>query len=148
LLPTRVAMEACGGAHHWARELGAMGHQVELLPPRQVRAFVRGNKDDAADARAVWLAAQQGDIRRVPIQTVAQQASLALHRTRQHWSKVGTATVNALRGLLYEFGIVLPLGRCPGLKTGREQRARIDAQLPQPLRRLVDMLQRVRESSR
>lgn len=62
LQPARVAMEACGSAHHWARELGALGHQVELLPARQVRAFVRGNKDDAADARAIWLAAQHSDI--------------------------------------------------------------------------------------
>ena len=59
--PARVVMEACGGAHHWARSLGAMGHRVELLPARQVRAFVRGNKDDAADARAIWLASQHGD---------------------------------------------------------------------------------------
>src|SRR5262249_15625274 len=139
LLPARVAMEACGSAHHWARVLGTMGHQVELLPAGQVRAFVRGNKDDAADARAIWLAAQQGDIRRVPIKTVTQQASLALHRTRQLWSKVGTATINALRGLLYEFGVVLPQGRSAGLKVLREQRARIDAQLPQPMQRLVDL---------
>src|SRR5450755_4559869 len=67
LLPARVAMEACGSAHHWARVLGALGHEVELLPARQVRAFVRSNKDDAADARAIWLAAQQSDIRRAPI---------------------------------------------------------------------------------
>src|SRR4030095_13467387 len=106
LLPARVAMEACGSAHHWARVLGAMGHQVELLPAGQVRAFVRGNKDDAADARAIWLGARAGDSRRVPSKPVAQQASLALHRSRQHWSHVGTATINALRGLLYEFGVV------------------------------------------
>jgi transposase len=55
----RIVMEACGSAHHWARVFSAMGHQVELLPARQVRAFVRGNKDDAADARAIWLAAHQ-----------------------------------------------------------------------------------------
>ena len=63
LLPARIVMEACGGAHHWGRSLMALGHQVELLPARQVRAFVRGNKDDAADARAIWLAAHQSDIR-------------------------------------------------------------------------------------
>src|SRR5678815_5487809 len=66
LQPVRVVMEACGSAHHWARVLGALGHQVELLPAREVRPFVRNNKDDAADARAIWLAAQQTDIRRVP----------------------------------------------------------------------------------
>ena len=66
-------MEACGSAHHWARVLSALGHQVELLPARQVRPFVRSNKDDAADARAIWVAAQQSDIRRVPLKSVASK---------------------------------------------------------------------------
>jgi len=96
LQPVRVVMEACGSAHHWARVLGALGHEVELLPARQVRAFVRSNKDDAADARAIWLAAQQSDIRRAPIKSQAQQAVQALHRTRQHWVSVRTATVQRL----------------------------------------------------
>ena len=81
LRPVRVVMEACGSAHHWARVLGKLGHQVELLPAAQVRPFVRSNKDDAADARAIWLAAQQSDIRRVPLKNTEQQAVLALHRT-------------------------------------------------------------------
>src|SRR2546425_12324903 len=85
LQPVRVVMEACGGAHHWARTLMALGHQVELLPAGQVRAFVRSNKDDAADARAIWLAAQQSDIRRVPLKSCDQQAMLSLHRVRKHW---------------------------------------------------------------
>jgi len=79
LQPVRIVMEACGGAHHWARSLTRLGHQVELLPPRQVRAFVRSDKDDAADARAIWLASQQADIRRVPIKSCEQQAVLSLH---------------------------------------------------------------------
>jgi transposase len=121
LQPVRVVMEVCGSAHHWARVLGALGH--ELLPARQVRAFVRSNKDDAADARTIWLAAQQSDIRRAPIKTVSQQAVLALHRTRQHWVSVRTATVNALRGTLYEFGVTLSGGRQAGLKAlGRNAR--------------------------
>jgi transposase len=134
----RVALEACGGAHHWARCLSAMGHAVELLPTRQVRAFVRGNKDDAADARAIWVAAQQTDIRRVAIKSTQQQAVLSLHRMRAHWVSVRTATVNALRGLLYEFGVVLPQGKALGLKTLAEQRARFDALLPELMRRLLD----------
>jgi transposase len=137
-LPARVVMEACGGAHHWARTLNAMGHQVELLPARQVRAFVRGNKDDAADARAIWLAAQQSDIRRVPVKSCEQQAVLALHRTRSHWVCVRTATINALRGLLYEFGVVLPGGKCAGLKALRQARADIDARLPESMVRLME----------
>ena len=138
LRPVRVVMEACGSAHHWARVLGGLGHEVELLPARQVRPFVRSNKDDAADARAIWLAAQQSDIRRVPIKNCEQQAVLALHRTRAHWVSVRTATVNSLRGLLYEFGVVLHGGRQAGLKALAEQRAAIDGQLPEAMRRLVN----------
>ena len=138
LQPVRVVMEACGSAHHWARVLGKLGHEVELLPAAQVRPFVRSNKDDAADARAIWLAAQQSDIRRVPQKSVEQQAVLALHRTRSHWVSVRTATVNALRGLLYEFGVVLRGGRKAGLKALAEQRAQLDEQVPQIMRDLVD----------
>jgi transposase len=138
LEPVRIAMEACGSAHHWARVLGALGHEVELLPAAQVRPFVRSNKDDAADARAIWLAAQHSDIRRVPQKSVEQQAVLALHRTRSHWVNVRTATVNSLRGLLYEFGVVLRGGRQAGLKVLAQQRAAIDEQLPEAMRALVD----------
>jgi transposase len=98
LQPVRVVMEACGSAHHWARVLGVLGHQVELLPAREVRPFVRNNKDDAADARAIWLAAQQTDIRRVPKKSVEQQAVLALHRTRSHWVSVRSATSTPCAG--------------------------------------------------
>lgn len=138
LQPVRIVMEACGSAHHWARVFVGLGHEVELLPAVQVRPFVRSNKDDAADARAIWLAAQQSDIRRVPQKSVQQQAVLALHRTRQHWVSVRTATVNSLRGLLYEFGVVLRGGRKAGLKALAEQRAAIDEQIPETMRGLVD----------
>lgn len=138
LQPVRIVMEACGSAHHWARVFVAQGHEVELLPAAQVRPFVRSNKDDAADARAIWLAAQQSDIRRVPQKSVQQQAALSLHRARSHWVSVRTATVNSLRGLLYEFGVVLRGGRQAGLKALGEQRAAIDEQLPVTMRTLVD----------
>lgn len=134
----QVVLEACPGAHHWARRLGTMGHRVELLPPRQVRTFVRGNKDDAADARAIWLASQQLDIRRVPLKSEQQQAVLSLHRMRAHWVTVRTATINALRGLLYEFGVMLPRGKALGLKTLNARRAEFDAMLPALMQRLVD----------
>jgi transposase len=134
----RVVLEACAGSHHWARSLVAMGHQVELLPARQVRAFVRGNKDDAADARAIWLASQQGDIRRVAIKSLQQQAVLSLHRMRSHWVSVRTATINALRGLLYEFGVVLPQGKVQGLKVLADRRAEFDKLLPALMQLLVD----------
>lgn len=133
-----VVMEACAGAHHWARRLGAMGHRVELLPARQVRPFVRGNKDDAADARAIWVASHQSDIRRVAVKSEQQQAVLSLHRMRAHWVSVRTATINALRALMYEFGVVLPLGKALGLKTLAARRAQFDALLPPLMQRLVD----------
>ena len=146
LQPTRVVMEACGGSHHWARTLMAMGHAVELLPAGQVRAFVRGNKDDAADARAIWVAAGHGDIRRVPIKSVEQQAVLALHRSRTHWVNVRTSTINSLRGLLYEFGVFLPQGRQAALRLVAEQRAEIDAKLPaSTVRMLTEQLRALRE---
>ncbi|WP_084150600.1 IS110 family transposase [Azohydromonas australica] len=136
--PARIAMEACAGAHHWARVLGSLGHQVELLPTKQVKPFVRSNKDDAADARAVWLAANQADIRRVPIKTCEQQTVQALHRTRSHWVSVRTATINVLRSLLYEFGVTLIGGRKAGLRALAQQRAQIDEQLPTTMSCLVN----------
>ncbi|HEX6705309.1 MAG TPA: IS110 family transposase [Albitalea sp.] len=134
----RVVMEACGGAHHWARCLRGLGHEAQLLPARQVRAFVRGNKDDSADARGLWLASQHDDIRRVPVKSCEQQAILSLHRMREHWKSVRNQTINALRGLLYEFGVVLPKGRTSGLRALAQQRADIDARLAAPIARMVD----------
>lgn len=136
--PGRIAIEACGGAHHWARTLAGLGHQVELLPAHQVRAFVTGNKNDAADARGIWLACQHADVRRVPIKTVEQQAQMSTHRMRSHWIATRTATINTLRGLLYEFGVVLPKGRTAALVWIREHRAALDSQLPAVMQRLLD----------
>lgn len=138
LQPVRIAMEACGGAHHWARVLRGLGHQVELLPAQHVKPFVRSNKDDAADARAIWLAAQQSDFRRVSVKSVEQQAVLSLHRMRSHWVSVRTASVNTLRGQLYEFGIVLCSGRQAGLKALAQRREEINAQLPALMHAVVD----------
>jgi transposase len=141
-----VVMEACGGAHHWARELSALGHRVELLPPHEVRKFVSGNKDDAADARAIWLAAQYQDIRRVAPKSAQQQAELSVHRMRSHWMSVRTATINALRGLLYEFGLALPKGRVSALRWLAEHRVKVEEQLPPVMVRMLDaQLQALRE---
>lgn len=136
--PTSVAMEACGSAHHWARVLSALGHRVQLLPPHKVREHVSGNKSDAADARGIWLAAGQGDIRRVPPKSAEQQATLAVHRMRTHWVSVRTASANALRGHLYEFGIAVPKGRKVLVRWLAEHRAQVQAQLPPLMVRLVD----------
>ena len=114
-VPCLVAMEACGGSQHWARRLQDFGHEVRILPANRVRAFVRGNKNDAHDARAIWIAVQQPGIRTVAVKTEEQQAVLALHRMRQQLVKFRTAQINGLRGLLAEYGEVMPKGRA-GLK--------------------------------
>jgi len=134
----RVVIEACGSAHYWARTLGALGHEVRLVHARHVRPYVRGNKNDAADARAIWSAAHQPGLRWVPAKSEDQQSVLALHRVRAQYVKTRTQMVNGLRGLLYEFGVVLPGGRQAGLKAIAASRAQLDAALPAPMRELID----------
>lgn len=109
--PCLIGIEACGGAHHWARELMGLGHRVRLIHAKSVRPFVAGNKTDATDARAIWLAIQQPGTRFVGIKTLAQQATLTLHRQREMLMKVKIMQINALRGLLYEFGATFARGR-------------------------------------
>ena len=102
--PGIVAMEACGSAHHWAQELHKLGHEVRLIAAQFVRPFVKTNKTDAADAAAIWEAAQRPDMRFVTVKSVEQQSVLALHRMREQLVKIRTMQINAIRGLLYEFG--------------------------------------------
>jgi transposase len=102
----RIGMEACAGAHHWARALAALGHEVRLMPPQYVRAYVKTNKHDAADAEACCEAVQRPGMRFVPVKSAQQQALLMLHRVRDQLIGQRTATINALRGHLTEFGIV------------------------------------------
>lgn len=109
--PCLIGMEACGGSQHWARHLKEMGHDVKLMTGKQVKAFVSGNKNDVADARAIWLAVQHSAIRAVAIKTEAQQAVLAMHRMRQQLVKFRTAQSNGLRGLMGEYGEVMAQGR-------------------------------------
>lgn len=143
-----IAIEACGGAHHWARRLQAQGHTVRLLHAKVVRPFVAGNKTDATDARAIWLAVQQPGCKFVGIKTVTQQATLTLHRQRQLMMKMRTMQTNALRGLLYEFGATFGLGRKALL--GDIERALDDlgGQLPQMVAQsLREQVQRIRALS-
>ena len=105
-----VGMEACASAHHWARELGALGHEVKLLAPQYVKAFVRGNKNDYNDALAIAEAVVRPEMRGVAVKTAAQQDIQALHRLRAQCIASRTALGNQLRGLLAEHGIVLPRG--------------------------------------
>jgi transposase len=109
--PCLVGMEACSGSQHWARKLQEFGHEVKLMPGKMVKAFVPGNKNDAADARAIWMAAQQPGVKAVAVKTEAQQAVLAIHRVRQQLVKMRTAQRNEIRGLLAEYGEVFGVGK-------------------------------------
>ena len=104
-------MEACATSHYWAREIAALGHEVRMMPARYVKAYVKRNKNDAADAEAICEAVTRKTMRFVPIKTPEQQAVLMLHRTRQLFVRQRTALVNALRAHLAEFGIVAGVGR-------------------------------------
>lgn len=110
LSPVLVGLEACAGGHHWAREFERLGHQVKMLPPQFVKAYVQGNKNDYNDAQAIAEAVVRPQLRGVAIKTTAQQDVQALHRLRARCVATRTALVNQLRGLLAEYGIVLPQG--------------------------------------
>jgi transposase len=97
-------------AHYWARCIEQLGHRVMLLPPHQVRPYVKRNKTDRTDAKGILEASRNEDIRPVPIKTVPQQVLTSLHRLRQGWMTERTARLNALRGLLRELGVFIPLG--------------------------------------
>lgn len=105
-----VAMEACGGSHYWAREIMRMGHEVRLIAPAYVKPFVKRQKNDAADAEAICEAAQRPSMRFVALKSEEQQASAAVFRARDLLVRQRTQTVNALRGLLAEYGWIAPKG--------------------------------------
>jgi transposase len=108
--PCLVGMEACSSAHHWARELSALGHTVKLMPPSYVKPYVKRGKNDAADAAAICEAVTRPNMRFVPVKSPQQQAVLMLHRARALLMRQRTMTVNALRGHLAEFGLVAAQG--------------------------------------
>ena len=110
LPPCLIGIEACGTSHHWARELAKLGHEVRLMPPAYVKPYVKRGKTDAADAEAICEAVTRPSMRFVPVKTPAQQAALALHRTRDLLVKQRTQLVNMVRGLLAEFGIEMARG--------------------------------------
>jgi len=110
LPPCLIGMEACGSAHYWARKLQGFGHTVRLMAPQFVKPYVKTNKHDAADAEAICEAVTRPSMRFVPVKNVDQQAVLALHQARQGLVKARTAQANQIRGLLSEFGLILPQG--------------------------------------
>lgn len=130
-----VAMEACGTSHYWARVISSFGHEVKLLPAQHVKAFLLRDKTDAMDAQAIWVAAQQPHIKPVLVKTERQQACMALHGMRRQLMKIRIMQTNALRGILAEFGIALPVGHNQLLTTiqGELAKAQEDDLLPADL---------------
>ncbi len=135
-----VIMEACGSAHHWARWLSGLGIAVRLLPAAYVRAYVKRNKTDAADACALLEAARCADIVPVRVKSIEQQALQGLHRTRSLWMGTRTSRINALRGFCREFGMVI----AQGSRLGVEQISRVLADphsaVPALIRRTMQLL--------
>ena len=143
--PLRVLMEACGSAHYWARRIERLGHRVQLLPAHDVRPYVRRNKTDRTDVAGMLEAARCPGLHPVPIKTPVQQGVQGLHRIREHHKAARTAAINLVRGLLREFGIVIPAGAAkvrPATLAALEDG---DNELPMPLRHaLAGALDQVR----
>jgi len=140
LPPCRVGMEACGGAHYWARKLRSFGHDVKLMAPQFVKPYVKTNKNDEADAEAICEAVTRPNMRFVPVKTEEQQSVLSLHRVRERFVKERTAQANAIRGLLSEFGIVIAQGIRQIAVRLPEILEEADNGLPASFRRLIQRL--------
>lgn len=138
--PCKVGMEACGGAHEWARQLQDLGFEVKLMAPQHVKPYVQGNKTDARDAAAICEATSRDGVPGVAIRTRESQQMQALHRVRELWMKQRIGTMNQMRGLLAEFGFALPLGHARFREAVREWRSQDDPAL-RVLRDLIGALQ-------
>lgn len=140
LEPCLIGMEACGSAHYWARKLEEYGHTVKLMAPQFVKPYVKTNKNDMADAEAICEAVSRPNMRFVAIKNVEQQAILSVHRARQGFVKARTAQGNQIRGLLSEFGIVMPQGISQITKQVPEILEDGENGLPGAMRNLIDRL--------
>lgn len=140
LPPCLIGMEACASAHHWGRTLERLGHTVRLMAPQFVKPYVKTNKNDVADAEAICEAVSRPNMRFVPIKNIEQQAILSVHRVRQGFVKARTAQANQIRGLLGEFGIVMPQGIYNVTKSVPELLEDASNELPVPFRHLIDRL--------
>jgi len=140
LTPCVIGIEACCGAHHWARQLQKLGHTVKLMAAQFVKPYVKTNKNDMADAEAICEAVNRPTMRFVPMKNDEQQAVLALHRARQGFVRARTAQANQIRRLLAEYGVIIPQGirqiriRLPGILEDGEN------DLPDLFRRLLQRL--------
>jgi transposase len=140
LPPCLIGIESSASAHHWAGKLQALGHTVRLMAPQFVKPYVKSNKNDVADAEAICEAVSRPSMRFVPVKNIEQQSVLSLHRVRQGFVKARTAQANQIRGLLGEYGLVVPQGiayivqRVPALIEDAEN------ELPGSFRRLIQRL--------
>ena len=113
LKPSVIGLEACSGSHYWAREFNKLGHAARIMAPKFVIPYRKGGKNDSNDAEAICEAVCRPNMRFVSIKSVDQQAVLCVHRLRAGLIRARTSQINQLRGLLMEFGIVMPVGRYP-----------------------------------
>lgn len=140
LEPCLIGIEACGGAHFWAAKLAALGHQVKMMAAQFVKPYVKTNKNDSLDAEAICEAVTRPNMRFVPIKSAEQPSVLSLHTAREAFVHARTAQANQIRGLLLEFGLVVPIGirhvfeRVPSLIEDGE------IELPGLFRQLIDRL--------
>src|SRR6202165_5744088 len=140
LPPCLIGMEACASSHHWGRTLERFGHTVRLMASQFVKPYVKTNKNDVADAEAICEAVSRLNMRFVPIKTIEQQTILSVHRVRQGFVKARTAQANQIRGLLGEFGLVIPQGIWNVAKRVPELLEDASNELPVPFRHLIDRL--------
>lgn len=138
--PCTVAMEACATAHHWGREIAALGHEVKLIAPQYVKPFVKTNKNDAADAEAICEAALRPTMRFVPIKTREQQSLTMLHKARDLLIRQRTSVAVAMRSHLAEFGIISAQGIRNGMKIAQAVSSEAYRDLPELVKEIVEVL--------
>lgn len=134
-----VGVEACATAHHWAREIGRLGHEVRLMPPSYVKPYVKRQKNDAADAEAICEAVTQPTMRFVEVKSPEQQSVMVLHRVRMMLIRQRTQLSNAIRGHVAEFGLVAPIGR-DGLHSLIRLIGEGDERVPDEARTCIELL--------
>lgn len=140
LPPSLIGIEACGTAHHWGRELKALGHEVRLMPASYVKPYVKRGKNDAVDAEAICEAVGRPTMRFVEIKSAEQQSGLMLHRTRELLVRQRTALINSLRGQLAEFGLIAPKGIWSVPDLHALAQGATSVVLPDAIRRCVDLI--------